>query len=89
MSRRENLKRLLNPESVVFVGGLGLSVAIDTIRTTHYKGDVWVVNPKYDKIADLETFPSLAELPGTPDAAFLAVRADLTVEMVRELDGEK
>ena len=28
MSRRENLKRLLNPESVVFVGGRSLSVAI-------------------------------------------------------------
>jgi acyl-CoA synthetase (NDP forming) len=85
-SRRENLKRLLNPGSIVFVGGRGLDLPIETARTARFKGSIWVVNPKYDKIGGLETYPSLADLPETPDAAFLAVRADLTVEIVRELN---
>ena len=33
MTRRENLKRLLNPRSVVFIGGRGLSVAIEAARS--------------------------------------------------------
>jgi len=85
MPRRENLKRLLNPQSMVFVGGRSLSVAIETARSVGFRGDIWVVNPKGGEIAGLRCFTSLSELPGKPDAAFLAVRAERSVEALREL----
>jgi acyl-CoA synthetase (NDP forming) len=61
--RRENLKRLLNPRSVAFIGGRGLSVAIETARSVGFRGDIWVVNPKGGEIAGLRCFTSLSELP--------------------------
>jgi acyl-CoA synthetase (NDP forming) len=85
MSRRENLKRLLNPQSAVFVGGRSLSVAVETARSVGFRGDIWIVNPKGGEIAGLRCFTSLSELPGKPDAAFLAVRAERSVEALREL----
>jgi acyl-CoA synthetase (NDP forming) len=86
MQRRENLKRLLNPQSAVFIGGGGLlSVAIETTRSVGFRGDIWVVNPKGGEIAGLRCSTSLSELPGKPDAAFLAVRAERSVETLREL----
>ena len=85
MGRRENIERLLKPRSIVFVGGRDLAVPIEASRTIGYGGEVWVVNPKYPEIAGIETYPSIAALPGTPDAAYLAVRAELTVELLAEL----
>jgi len=85
MGRRENIDRLLKPRSIVFVGGRDLDVPIEAARTIGYGGEIWVVNPKHAEIAGIATFPSIAALPGTPDAAYLAVRADLTIELVAEL----
>ena len=85
MPRRENLKRLLNPQSMGFVGGCSLSVAIETARSVGFRGDISAVNPKGGEIAGLRCFTSLSDLPGEPDAAFLAVRAERSVEALREL----
>ena len=85
MGRRENIERLLNPRSIVFVGGRDLSIPIEAARAIGYGGEIWVVSPKYPEIAGVVTCPSFADLPGTPDAAYLAVRAELTVELLAEL----
>jgi len=87
VSRRENIERLLNPRSIVFVGGQGLHVAIKAARSIGYAGDLWVVNPKHAEIGGVATHASLADLPGTPDAAFLGVRAQLSIDALRELAG--
>ncbi len=85
MGRRENIERLLNPERIVFVGGRDLSVPIEAARTIGYTGEIWVVNPKYPEIGGIAAVASIAELPAAPDAAYVAVRAELTVELIAEL----
>lgn len=85
MGRRENIEQLLNPQKIVFVGGRDLSIPIDAARTIGYGGEIWVVNPKHPEIGGVATAASIADLPGTPDAAYLAVRAELTVELIAEL----
>jgi acyl-CoA synthetase (NDP forming) len=85
MGRRENIERLLNPRSIVFVGGRDLSIPIEAARTIGYGGEIWVVNPKHPEIGGIATVASIAELPGTPDVAYLAVRAELTIQLVAEL----
>ena len=85
MGRRENIKRLLNPQKIVFVGGRDLPIPIEAARTIGYGGEIWVVNPKHPEIGGIATVASIAELPGTPDAAYLAVRAELTIQLVAEL----
>jgi acyl-CoA synthetase (NDP forming) len=84
-ARRANLKRLLSAKSIAFVGGAGLARAVDYCRVFGFDGDVWTVNPKYDEIGGIACVPTLGDLPGVPDAAFLAVSAERSIPMVAEL----
>lgn len=83
--RRENLKRALNPRTVCYVGGAFLENTIRYNRRLGFDGEVWVVNPKYDEIAGAKCYPSVGDLPGAPDATFLAVNREMTNQMVKEL----
>jgi acyl-CoA synthetase (NDP forming) len=85
MGSRANIQRLLNPRKIVFIGGRDLSIPIEAARTIGYDGEIWVVNPKHPEIGGVPTVASIADLPETPDAAYLAVRAELTVELVAKL----
>ena len=86
MALKENLKRLISPRSIVFVGGRDLvAVAVRNCEELGYEGEIRVVNPKYKEIAGHTCYSSIAELPEVPDAAFVGVRRELTVEVVREL----
>src|SRR5690606_3240179 len=51
-----------------------------------FAGQLWVVNPKYDEIAGVKCYPSIADLPEAPDASFIGVNRELTIEVLRELD---
>lgn len=86
MSRAANIKRLFNPKSMVFVGGSAIAEPLRTARSIGFKGDIWVVNPKVDEIAGVKAYKSVKDLPGVPDAAFIAVNRELAVEVVRELN---
>lgn len=86
MTKQENLQRLLSPRSIVFIGGSNLALPIQNTRDIGFDGEIWVVNPKYDKIADVPCFASIDDLPGTPDAAFVSINAKLTVQAVADLN---
>jgi acyl-CoA synthetase (NDP forming) len=83
--RRGNIERLLKARSIAFVGGRDLATPIHAARSIGYAGEIWVVNPKYPEIAGIATFPSIDALPGVPDAAYLAVRAELSIDYVAQL----
>jgi acyl-CoA synthetase (NDP forming) len=50
-----------------------------------FEGEIWPVNPKLDEIEGFPCFDSIADLPGVPDAAFIGIRSELTVALVRTL----
>jgi acyl-CoA synthetase (NDP forming) len=50
-----------------------------------FSGPVWPVHPHKDSIGGLKAFPSLAALPAAPDASFIGVNRNATIEVVREL----
>lgn len=85
MSKQDNLKRLLSPSSIVLIGGSNLTLPISNTNDIGFDGDIWVVNPKYDEIEGIKCYPSVADLPGIPDAAFISVNSQLTVQAVAEL----
>ncbi len=85
MTRAQNLKRLLNPRHVAFIGGADLIEPLKSCRSAGFQGEIWVVNPKREELAGHKCYRSLAELPEAPDASFLAVRREASVEVVREL----
>lgn len=85
MTQQDNLRRLLSPRSIVLIGGSNLELPIQNTRDIGFDGEIWVVNPKYDQIAGVPCYPSVSDLPGPPDAAFVSVNAGLTVQAVAEL----
>ena len=78
------LERLLRPRSLAFVGGTAAELAIDASRSLGFAGDMWAINPQR-RLRDLPTFASVSALPGAPDAAFVGVDGEATVEVVRQL----
>jgi acetate---CoA ligase (ADP-forming) len=85
IGRRERVARLLRPRSIAFVGGGWVRTAIRNALDLGFDGDVWAVNPKHDHLAGVRCYPTLSHLPGVPDAVFVGVRNEATVEVVAEL----
>ena len=80
-----DLSRLLNPRSICAIGGREAERVVEQCRRMAFAGPIWPVHPARRAMAGLPCFPSVAELPEAPDAAFVAVRRDRTVEVVRAL----
>lgn len=85
MSARD-LSRLLRPRSVAVAGGSRHAKGlIRRCAELGFEGPVWPVHPSLPEIGGRPAFRRLADLPEPPDAAYLAVNRELTVELVREL----
>ncbi len=88
MSKKINLQRLMSPRSIVMIGGSNLSLPIQNTRDIGFEGEIWVVNPKHQEISGVRCFASVDDLPRAPDAAFVAVNAQLTVQAVKDLNAK-
>jgi len=81
----EALARLLRPASIVLHGGAAAAEVVRQSRRIGYQGAIWPIHPTRDEIEGLPTYRSAADLPGAPDAAFVAVNRQASVEIVAEL----
>ena len=84
--RRTNLKRLLTPRHIAFVGGRAIEACINATRKSGFTGTIWAVHPKYPELAGVACVASLADLSEPPDAALIAVSRERTVDVVAELN---
>jgi acetyl-CoA synthetase len=82
---RSRLQRLLNPRSLAVIGGRPAEVAVEQCRAIGYAGDIWPVHPTRAQVGGVPCFADLSQLPGVPDAAFVAVNRERTIEVVAEL----
>jgi acyl-CoA synthetase (NDP forming) len=80
-----DLSRLLSPKSIAFIGGGECDTAIARTRDLGFSGRIWAVHPKRDNLGGIPCVRSVDEIDGTPDAAFIAVRREPTIEVVRTL----
>lgn len=80
-----SLSRLINPQSIVFVGGNECAIAITRTRDFGFTGKIWAVHPKREELGGIKTVKSVDEIEGSVDAAFVAVKREPTVEIVRAL----
>jgi acetate---CoA ligase (ADP-forming) len=80
-----SLSRLLNPTSIVFVGGNECAIAIRRTQELGFTGKIWAVHPKREELAGIPTVKSIEDIDGPVDAAFIAVKREPTVEIVRSL----
>jgi acyl-CoA synthetase (NDP forming) len=69
-----DIRRLIAPRSIALIGA---GVWTDAVAAGNiaigYSGDLWRVHPTRSSTASTTYYRSVADLPGIPDAAFLAV----------------
>ena len=83
--RLANLRRLLKPRHVAFIGGKGLAAPIQGCLSGGFKGQIWPVHPTYPEIAGIKCYSSVEALPEPPDASYIAAPREATIEVVRAL----
>ena len=85
----ENLNKIFNPKSIAVVGAsekkesVGYKLLYNMINAG-YKGDIHPVNPGKDMIQGFHAYPSVKDIPGTPDLAIIAVPAAIVPNVVEE-----
>jgi acyl-CoA synthetase (NDP forming) len=73
---RAELERLIAPRSIAIVGASPRagSFGLRTLENlAHFRGAIWPVNGKYQKIGEHACYASLSALPGKPDLVALVV----------------
>lgn len=82
----EPLSRLLRPSSIAVVGGGTWCAAVITqCRKIGFAGPIWPVHPTKAEIAGLRAYPSIADLPAAPDASFIGVNREASIDTLRAL----
>lgn len=84
-SIRDNLKRLLAPRHLAFVGGRSMARALKRCAEGGFGGELWLVNPQHDSLEGIPCVARVADLPHAPDAVFIATNRELTLQCVAEL----
>lgn len=77
--------RFLRPRSIAVFGGREAKKVIEQCEAVGFDGEIWPVHPSHNEISGRKVYRSVAELPGSPDAAYIAVNRDLTIRIVAEL----
>ncbi len=79
------LRRLLSPRSVAVVGGRSAEVVVEQSRLVGFDGDIWAVSRTRATLAGIPTVPTVSDLPGVPDAAFVSVSREASIEVIGDL----
>ena len=89
----DNLKRLLNPESVAVIGASDDPLRIggrpiSYMLSQGYRGVILPVNPGRETVQGLKAYASVEHLPQAPDVAIVAVAANKALDVIAQL-GER
>jgi len=80
------LDRLFRPKSVAVIGGgFWARSIIEQCRKIGFQGAIYPIHPKSNEIDELQVFRTLGDLPEPPDAAFICVNRNATIQVVRDL----
>lgn len=80
-----SLTRLIRPRSIAVFGGKEARRVIEQCDKMGFTGDIWPVHPREDEIFGRRCYRSVAELPSAPDASFVGVNRQLSIEIIRDL----
>ena len=84
------LERMFRPRSVAVVGANNRpqrvgNVVMRNLLSGGFDGPIMPVNPRYEAVAGVLTYPDVASLPRTPDLAILCTPAETIPDLVDEL----
>jgi acyl-CoA synthetase (NDP forming) len=80
-----SLERFVRPRSIAVFGGSQAQEVIRQSDRMGYEGELWPVHPTKDQILGRTVYRSVADLPASPDAAYVGVNRNLTIDIVRDL----
>jgi acetyltransferase len=85
-----HLERMFRPRSVAVVGannkpGRVGGVIMRNLLAGGFEGPIMPVNPRYDAVAGVLTYPDVSSLPRVPDLAILCTPPDTVPDLVDEL----
>ena len=84
-SQRSPMQRLLRPDSLAVFGGRAAAEVVRQCQKLGFAGEIWPVHPQLQSVEGLPCYASVADLPGAPDASFIAVHSHATVDIVGQL----
>lgn len=86
---KDNMETFFTPKSVALVGAsaskgkIGNSI-LDSLANHDYKGKVYPINPKADKIFGRKCYPSVASIPGRVDLVIISVDLSVTPPILED-----
>jgi acyl-CoA synthetase (NDP forming) len=86
---RTDLERFFNPRAIAIVGASQDFITISGQPLKHlqshgYKGKLYPVNPRYQEVAGIKCYPSLTDVPETPDLVLVLVNASRVTDILRQ-----
>lgn len=85
----KNLDPLINPKSIAIIGAsrkkgkLG-RIVLNNIVNSGYKGKIYAVNPKANKIGKFKSYHSVTEISGKIDVGVIAIPAKFSKQVIEE-----
>ncbi|WP_405229296.1 acetate--CoA ligase family protein [Lentisalinibacter sediminis] len=67
------------------IGGDSAAEVIRQCRKIGYTGQLWALNPQRQELAGVDCVTCVAELPGVPEASFVAAPPEATLAIIRDL----
>lgn len=80
-----DLGRLLRPQSIAVMGGGWSANVLRSLKKAGYQGEIYALHPKKDEVEGVRAYRDLSDLPRPPDAVFIGVNRDATIDTVRRL----
>lgn len=85
--KQKNLKNILKPKSIVFIGGNKIiEQGVNNCKKLNFPGQVFAVNKNVIKIDGVASVNDISKLPMTPDIAFVAIKGENAVKVIAELN---
>jgi acyl-CoA synthetase (NDP forming) len=86
---RTDFERLFNPRAIAIIGASQDFITISGQPLKHlqshgYKGNLYPVNPRYQEVAGIKCYPSLTDVPETPDLVLVLVNASRVADILRQ-----
>jgi acyl-CoA synthetase (NDP forming) len=86
---RTDLERFFNPRAIAIIGASQDLATISGqplkfLKSHGYPGNLYPVNPRYPEIAGVKCYPSVADVPETPDLALILVNAARVPDVLRQ-----
>jgi len=82
---RSGLNRLLRPEHIAILGGRWAKAVIVSLKEMGFEGEIWPVHPDKEEIEGLKVYPDIDQLPSAPDACFLGINRNATIDITKKL----